>query len=70
MHADGSAPAMIPKLFDSFYRLDDSKPDADSTSLGLGLYIAKEIIVAHGGTIEVRLSVNEGTAFTVRLPSA
>jgi hypothetical protein len=62
--------AMIPKLFDSFYRLDDRDADTNSTSLGLGLYISKEIIAAHRGTIEVRSSVDEGTTFTIRLPNA
>jgi signal transduction histidine kinase len=71
VHNEGTPipPNMIPKLFDSFYRLDDRKAD-DSASLGLGLYIAKEIIAAHGGTIDVRSSVDEGTTFTVRLPNA
>ena len=35
---------------------------------GLGLYIAKEIVAAHGGTIEVRSLDASGTTFTVRLP--
>ena|SRR5689334_1762172 len=60
----------IPKLFDSFYQLDNREVDTGSTSLGLGLYICKQIIVAHGGTIEVRSSANEGTKFIVRLPNA
>ena len=60
---------MIPKLFDAFYRNNSRDADTRSTSLGLGLYIAK-VIVAHGGTIEVRSSADEGTTFTVRLPSA
>ena len=37
-------------------------------SIGLGLYIAREVAVAHGGTIDVTSSVETGTAFTVRLP--
>ena len=60
----------IPKLFDSFYQLDNKEADTRSSSLGLGLYICKEIVAAHKGTIEVRSSVNEGTAFIVRLPNA
>jgi signal transduction histidine kinase len=39
-----------------------------STSLGLGLYIAREIVLAHRGTIEVSSTADAGTAFTVRLP--
>ena len=39
-----------------------------ATSLGLGLYIAREIVGGHGGTITVTSSAKEGTAFRVRLP--
>jgi signal transduction histidine kinase len=61
----------IPKLFDSFFQggLDESADNSYSDSLGLGLYISKEIIQAHGGTIEARSSDDEGTTFIVRLPS-
>ena len=41
-----------------------------STSLGLGLFIAREIIEGHGGTIEVRSSEMTGTIFTIRLPQS
>ena len=37
-------------------------------NLGLGLYITKEVVVAHGGTNEVTSSELEGTIFTARLP--
>jgi len=37
-------------------------------SIGLGLYIAREVVTAHGGTIDVASSAEAGTAFTVRLP--
>jgi len=45
--------------------VDDNRP---KTSLGLGLFIAREIAVAHGGTINVSSSATEGTVFTARLP--
>ena len=38
--------------------------------LGLGLYISREIVEAHGGRIDVKTAPGEGTAFTVRLPRA
>lgn len=41
-----------------------------STSLGLGLYIAREIVMKHGGTIHVTSTAQNGTAFTVHLPTA
>jgi hypothetical protein len=37
-------------------------------SIGLGLYIAREVAVAHGGSIDVKSSEEAGTVFTVRLP--
>ena len=38
------------------------------SSLGLGLYITRELVRAHGGTIEVSSLAESGTTFTVRLP--
>jgi phosphoserine phosphatase RsbU/P len=60
----------IPRLFDSFFQGDEAgkADDSRSNSLGLGLYISKEIVQAHGGTIDVRSSDDEGTTFIVRLP--
>ena len=42
-------------------------PDPLSTSLGLGLFIAREIVMAHGGTLKVESSSPEGTVFRVKL---
>ena len=39
-----------------------------STSLGLGLFIARHIVLGHGGTLEVESSDDDGTIFTARLP--
>jgi K+-sensing histidine kinase KdpD len=50
--------------------LDNAEAKNGSSSLGLGLYICKQIVAAHGGIIDVRSSVNEGTTFIVRLPNA
>jgi len=43
-------------------------PDPLSTSLGLGLFIAREIVMGHGGTLKVESSSPEGTVFRVALP--
>jgi two-component system, sensor histidine kinase and response regulator len=51
-------------LFDPFRRGTDKTRD----SLGLGLYIVKQIVLAHGGSIDVRSSAEAGTAFRVQLP--
>jgi signal transduction histidine kinase len=36
--------------------------------LGLGLFLSREIVNAHGGAIEVSSQLGQGTAFSVRLP--
>jgi signal transduction histidine kinase len=72
VHNQGAAisPNAIPMLFDSLFQGESGERAADdrSSSLGLGLYIAKEIISAHGGSIEVRSSDDEGTTFVAHLP--
>ena len=45
-----------------------SGTERPSTSLGLGLFIVREIVSAHGGTIGVTSSAHAGTQFTIRLP--
>ncbi len=59
----------INTIFDPLTRVlpdDDVLPTAGN--LGLGLYITNEIVVAHGGTIEVTSTDVDGTMFTARLP--
>ncbi|SES87191.1 GAF domain-containing sensor histidine kinase [Stigmatella erecta] len=55
------------KIFEPMHRASaDVNPQ--NRSVGLGLYIVKHLVKAHGGTIEVKSLENEGTTFTVRLP--
>lgn len=54
-------------IFEKFYRLDDAR-STNTGGAGLGLAIAKEIVVAHGGTISVT-SEKQITTFTVELPA-
>lgn len=58
-------PEMIPVLFRPFTRAGTA--DGETKSLGLGLYIVKQIVDAHGGAIEVT-SLDRVTTATVRLP--
>jgi signal transduction histidine kinase len=44
--------------------------ERSKTSLGLGLFIVREIVIAHGGAITVESSIAAGTVFTIRLPRA
>lgn len=60
------AAALMPVLFEPFRRGDD--PGGQRRGLGLGLYIVREIVTAHGGDVDVQSTVENGTCFTVRLP--
>ena len=62
----GIAENDIPNLFEKFYRVPGS--DKISTGSGLGLSISKRIVEAHGGRINVKSKLGEGTIFTVHLP--
>ena len=58
-------------IFDPLVRGDsasESRKHRRPGSIGLGLYIAREVAVAHGGSIDVASSEAAGTAFTVTLP--
>ncbi|MBW3566258.1 MAG: sensor histidine kinase [Acidobacteria bacterium] len=59
----------LPTLFDPFIRAT-SMPGSNYRrgGIGLGLYIARQIVIAHGGTIEVASSESTGTVFSVCLP--
>jgi phosphoserine phosphatase RsbU/P len=58
---------VLPTIFGPFRRGNVLKR---SESLGLGLFIAREIVRAHGGKIDVSSADPEGTTFTVLLPRA
>jgi signal transduction histidine kinase len=58
-------PATQVMLFQPFFRPESATP---RPGLGLGLYIASEIARAHGGTLTVCSSTEDGTCFTLRLP--
>lgn len=56
------------RIFDPMVRHTNGDADRSGARLGLGLYIAREIVVGHGGTIDVASTAEEGTTFTVELP--
>jgi NtrC-family two-component system sensor histidine kinase KinB len=62
----GIAEEYQPRIFDRFYRV----PGQEKTGAGLGLSIAREITVAHGGRIGLKSSPGQGTTFVVILPTA
>ena len=67
-HGPGIAPDQQRLVFEKFGRVNSggrSKPGA-----GLGLFIARSIAEAHGGTLDLRSDAGAGATFTVRLPIA
>jgi signal transduction histidine kinase len=60
----------LPRLFDRFYQVDQSRAGGERHGTGLGLAIAKEIVQAHGGRIGVRSEAGQGTNFVIHLPLA
>jgi len=60
----GIPPEQLPHVFERFYQAGGIR-----TGVGLGLAIAREIVLAHGGTIEASSSPGEGAEFIIRLPA-
>ncbi|MCZ7568742.1 MAG: ATP-binding protein [Ardenticatenaceae bacterium] len=65
----GIPAAALPQLFNRFYRVTTAGTQQIS-GMGLGLYVVKEVVTLHGGTIEVSSQEGEGSTFTVFLPAA
>lgn len=58
----------LPHLFDRFYRADKSRTKTNVPGYGLGLFIAKQIISQHHGSVRITSILNKGTTFTIQLP--
>lgn len=65
----GMSEEEVSQLFSLYYRTDDARKSKVSGA-GLGLYIVKMLVEAHGGQIDVDSKWGEGTTFIVRLPLA
>ena len=61
----GIPPTIVPHLFERFYRGEHRAGDA---GLGLGLYISRMLVEAHGGRIRVTSAPGRGSTFTMALP--
>ena len=72
VHNEGAPipPDLLPTIFDPLkrYATRESATQRTPGSIGLGLYIVREIVIAKGGTVEVASTAQEGTTFTVRIP--
>ena len=64
------APEALQSIFKPLVQLssEEGQDARPKTSLGLGLFVAREIALAHGGSIDVQSDLADGTTFTVRLP--
>jgi signal transduction histidine kinase len=66
---EGLAAEHLSRVFDRFYRVDEAR-SREMGGTGLGLVIAKSIVTAHGGRIELTGAVGAGTTATAALPLA
>lgn len=68
---NGGAPIpedMLDRIFEPMVQVVADGRDAQTSGLGLGLFIARAVAAAHGGALSVTSSENEGTTFTLQLP--
>lgn len=68
---DPIPPDALHAIFEPLVRAPNASStvhEHSKTSLGLGLFIVREIVLGHGGTITVESSIAAGTVFTIRLP--
>ncbi len=63
----GIAPEDLPHIFERFYR---SQEDRGTEGMGLGLYISRMLLQAHGGSIWVESELGRGSSFYFTLPLA
>jgi signal transduction histidine kinase len=66
---EGIVAEELPYIFERFWRGDTSRTHTDGAGAGLGLAIAKQLVDAHHGTIDVTSSAEIGTCFTISLPA-
>ena len=66
-HGRGVPEALLPKLFESFYRVDSARTD-NTTGSGLGLAICREIIIQMGGSIIAENTPGGGLTINIILP--
>jgi signal transduction histidine kinase len=64
---EGIRPADLERVFDRFYRANRARSRADGGA-GLGLAIARALVTAHGGSLQLASRLGHGTTATIRLP--
>jgi len=63
----GIPPELRDRVFDRFFRIDQARTRRSGG--GLGLAIAREVVEAHGGTIQALENHPRGTRMTIRIPA-
>ncbi|MCX6349001.1 MAG: ATP-binding protein, partial [Candidatus Aureabacteria bacterium] len=66
----GIRPDDLQRIFDPFFTTKERQKGDKVPSLGLGLWVSRQIVQEHGGKITVESIPRKGTAFTIRLPRA
>jgi signal transduction histidine kinase len=61
-NGQGMNPEDVPHIFDSFYT------KGKKSGTGLGLAYCKQVVDAHGGTIDVESQLGRGTTFVIKMP--
>jgi signal transduction histidine kinase len=67
----GISDSDMPRVFERFFRgaaIAPSGRRVDPRGLGQGLYIAREVAVAHGGTLDAQSTVGQGSSFSMTIP--
>jgi two-component system, OmpR family, heavy metal sensor histidine kinase CusS len=65
----GISPEALPRVFDRFYRADPARA-RNSGGAGLGLAIVRQIVVLHGGEVQIASQLGRGTTVSVVLPQS
>ena len=65
-NGSGIARGNIPHIFERFYRIEEGA----AAGTGIGLYLCRQIIERHGGTVTVTSEIGKGSCFVVHLPLA
>jgi signal transduction histidine kinase len=63
----GNPQAELPRLFQRFYRASNVD-ERNISGLGIGLYLVKELVRLHGGTVEAVSEEGRGSTFIITLP--
>jgi signal transduction histidine kinase len=68
-NGEGIASREVTRIFERFYRVDSARSRATGGT-GLGLAIVRHVAESHGGTVDVRSSLGQGSTFSINLPTA